>query len=120
MYTFTTTTFDLFNDNKNILILLIIIGGFSLLYGLIKEKIIESTSILIMLITCFVLYIYFKKKYSKKIKKLKRQSIKTNMLDLLCNENNNENENICKEYKTARLNYNIIKDLLLKQYSFIS
>lgn len=103
-------------NNKNILSLMLIIGIFTLLYGSIKEKIVEPTSILIMIITCFFLYIFFKKKYNKKIKKLKRKSSNNNILELLCNKENS-NTKICKYYNNATKNYNNILDILIQKYS---
>ena len=80
-------TFFLDLDITNFLIVLVGVGAFALLLGAMNQSIVTAQSIVIAVITTVIVYVYFKKEYSRKIKKLKLKNKllkKDSILDELC------------------------------------
>lgn len=114
---------NLFNYNENsikmLLFFTIIMAGISLLYGSIKENIINSTSIVVMLITGFSMYIIIKRQYKNKIKDIKRNlEICKNptIMDKIC-ENHKSNKK-CKIYNRAKKEFYNISNVLVQNINF--
>lgn len=112
------------NQLKFILIFVLIAAVLSYLHGMIKENIINGTSIIIIFITFILTYFYIKKLYSKKYK-LMRNKInslsKPTTLDNLCiNDNliNENNKKLCIKYINAKKNFYDISDFLLKNFKY--
>ena len=83
-------------DITNMLIFLVGIGIFALLMGAMNQSLITSQTIITSLVTTVIVYIYFKKEYSKKIKKLKLKNKmlkKDTILDDLCANKSTRNQN---------------------------
>ena len=112
------------NQIKFLLIFILIAGILSYLHGMIKENVINGTSIIIIFITFILTYFYIKKLYSKKYK-LMRNKInslsKPTTLDNLCiNDNliNENNKKLCIKYINAKKNFYDISDFLLKNFKY--
>lgn len=112
------------NKIKFLLIFILIAGVLSYLHGMIKENVINGTSIIIIFITFILTYFYIKKLYSKKYK-LMRNKInslsKPTTLDNLCiNDNliNENNKKLCIKYINAKKNFYDISDFLLKNFKY--
>tara|TARA_Y100000385_G_scaffold163306_1_gene169253 strand:+ start:17392 stop:17802 length:411 start_codon:yes stop_codon:yes gene_type:complete len=112
------------NQIKFLLIFILIAGILSYLHGMIKENVINGTSIIIIFITFILTYFYIKKLYSKKYK-LMRNKInslsKPTTLDNLCiNDNliNENNKKLCIKYVNAKKNFYDISDYLLKNFKY--
>ncbi len=110
-----------FNINtSNVLIILVFVGLISLIFGSIKESIISSQSMIIVLITIFGMYIYFKKAFNNRLKtlKMKNKVLKKNsILDDVCQIKKNSKTPLCTQYKNAKKNFYTISNLLLQQYN---
>ena len=104
-----TFFFDL--DVTNFLIILVGIGVFALLMGAMNQSIITAQSIVTAVITTVIVYVYFKKEYSRKIKKLKLKNKllkKDSILDELCASKKTRNTKLCNNYETSKRSfYNI-------------
>tara|TARA_B100001094_G_C18102427_1_gene756515 strand:- start:168 stop:578 length:411 start_codon:yes stop_codon:yes gene_type:complete len=112
------------NQLKFILIFVLIAGVLSYLHGMIKENIINGTSIIIIFITFILTYLYVKKLYSKKYKLMKNKInslSKPTTLDNLCiddNLNNENNKKVCIKYLNAKKNFYNISNSLLKNFKY--
>jgi hypothetical protein len=114
------TVFFFSLDTNSLLIFLSVIATIIVILGAAKESILSSQTIIITLISSIVLYIYFKKNYSKKLKILKNKNkiLKRNsILDDLCADKETQNKNLCDKYRYAKHNFNKISSLLLQQYN---
>lgn len=99
---------------------LVILASIALLLGMINESIITAQSLLIIIITGFILYLFFKKEYSNKIKKLKiknRLLKKNSILDELCTNKKTRKTELCNRYHTAKQNFYTISNMLLQRYN---
>ena len=113
------TKFIINMDTTTLLVSLISIGLIAILIGSMKESIINAEIIIVVLIAGVVMYIYFKKQYSGKIKglKLKNRALKNDsLLDEVCETKKNKNSDICNKYKGAKKNFYTISNMLLQQY----
>ena len=113
------------NKIKLIIIFVLIAASIAYLHGIIKENIINGTSILIMVIALGTSYLYIKKSYSKKYKIMKNKIdslSKPTTLDNLCkdsNINNNENNRkVCTKYINQKKTFYEVSDYLLKKYKY--
>ena len=107
-------------DITNMLIVLVGIGVFALLMGAMNQSLITSQTIITSLITTVIVYIYFKKEYSKKIKKLKLKNKmlkKDTILDDLCANKSTRKSKLCNSYQTSRRNFYNISNMLLQRYN---
>ena len=107
-------------DTSNMLILLLCIGGVSVIFSSINESMISAQSVIIIIITTFCTYIYFKKQFNMKLKglRLKNKFLKKNsILDDVCNSKKNSKTPLCTKYKGAKRNFYTISNLLLQQYN---
>ena len=104
---------------KVLLAFVIVLAIVALIHGSIKEDIVNSTSILIIVITAFSIYIVVKKQYNKKLMKLEKQLKiykEPTVLDALC-ENDDWNT-ACPMYNRAKKNFYKISNLLIQKYKF--
>lgn len=115
---------NVFNYNENsikfLMYFAIIMALIALVHGSIKENIINSTSIIVMLITGFAVFMVLKKNFKWKIKEMKKnlESCKNpTVMDKLC-DNDNWNDS-CIIYNKAKKNFNKISNLLVKKYKYI-
>jgi hypothetical protein len=107
-------------DITNMLIFLVGIGIFALLMGAMNQSLITSQTIITSLVTTVIVYIYFKKEYSKKIKKLKLKNKmlkKDTILDDLCANKSTRKSKLCNSYQTSRRNFYNISNMLLQRYN---
>ncbi len=101
-----TFFFDL--DVTNFLIILVGIGVFALLMGAMNQSIITAQSIVTAVITTVIVYVYFKKEYSRKIKKLKLKNKllkKDSILDELRASKKTRNNKLCNNYETSNRSF---------------
>jgi hypothetical protein len=113
-----TFFFDL--DVTNFLIILVGIGVFALLMGAMNQSIITAQSIVTAVITTVIVYVYFKKEYSRKIKKLKLKNKllkKDSILDELCASKKTRNTKLCNNYETSKRSFYNISNMLLQRYN---
>tara|TARA_B100001094_G_C17897898_1_gene654939 strand:+ start:37 stop:432 length:396 start_codon:yes stop_codon:yes gene_type:complete len=113
-------TFFLDLDITNFLIVLVGVGVFALLMGAMKQSIVTAQSIVIAVITTVIVYIYFKKEYSRKIKKLKLKNKllkKDSILDELCASKKTRNTKLCNNYETSKRSFYNISNMLLQRYN---
>ena len=113
-----TFFFDL--DVTNFLIILVGIGVFALLMGAMNQSIITAQSIVTAVITTVIVYVYFKKEYSRKIKKLKLKNKllkKDSILDELCASKKTRNTKLCNNYETSKRRFDNISNMLLQRYN---
>ena len=109
------------NQIKFIIIVMLVLATIALFHGSINENMLNSTSIIIVIISGFFLYMFFKKQYNKKIKNLKQKIKKysnPSILDSLCHKSSSNNKNLCIKYAEAKRNFNHIIQLLLEQYQY--
>jgi hypothetical protein len=109
-------------DTPTILFSLAIISVIALVIGFINESIITAQNVVIIIITVITIYIYFKKEYSIKIKKLKlknRLLKKNSVLDELCGNKKTRKTELCNRYHTAKSNFYTISNMLLQKYNII-
>ena len=107
-------------DSSNLLIILVGVGVFALLMGAVNESLITAQTTLTFIITTVMMYIYFKKEYSKKIKalKIKNKVLKKNsVLDDLCSNKKPTNTKLCNRYETSKRNFYTISNMLLQRYN---
>ena len=107
-------------DTTTILVSLIAVGILAIILGSIKESVINSQVIVVVLISSFIMYIYFKKQYSTKIKDLKTKNrlLKNDsILDELCISKKHRNSELCNKYKGAKKNFYLISNMLLQKYN---
>jgi len=107
-------------DTSNMLILLLCIGGLAVIFGSINDSIINAQSIIVIIITTFATYVYFKKQFNAKLKalKMKNKVLKKNsILDDVCETKKNSKTPLCTKYKDAKRNFYTISNLLLQQYN---
>ncbi len=107
-------------DTSSLLIFLSAVATLILILGAAKESLLSSQTIIITLVSALILYIYFKKNYSKKLKILKQKNkiLKRNsILDQLCADKDTRNKKLCGKYRYAKHNFNKISKLLLQQYN---
>ena len=114
------------NKIKFILICVLVAACIAFLHGIIKEKVISPTSIVVMVISSTCSYLYIKQIYAKKYKYMKnkiKSLSKNSTLDDLCTKDNvgdnDYNKDICGKYISTKKNFYHINDLLLKQFKFI-
>tara|TARA_Y100000389_G_scaffold141943_1_gene139883 strand:+ start:3571 stop:3966 length:396 start_codon:yes stop_codon:yes gene_type:complete len=113
-------TFFLDLDITNFLIVLVGVGVFALLMGAMKQSIVTAQSIVIAIITTVIVYVYFKKEYSRKIKKLKLKNKllkKDSILDELCASKKTRNTKLCNNYETSKRSFYNISNMLLQRYN---
>ena len=104
---------------KILLVFVIILAVVALIHGSIKENLVNSTSILIIVITAFSMYIYIKKQYNKKLMKLEKQLKiykEPTILDTLCEKD--DWNTACPMYDRAKKNFYKISNLLIQKYKF--
>lgn len=107
-------------DTSTILLSLAVISAIALVIGFINESIITAQNIIIIMVTVITIYIYFKKEYSAKIKKLKLKNrlLKHNsVLDGLCGNEKTRKTELCNRYHTAKSNFYTISNMLLQRYN---
>ena len=110
------------NYIKFLIIAVLIAAVLAFFHGAVKENIINTTSVVTIILTLCSSYFYFKKQYNYKIKslqnKLKSMS-QRGAVDSLCNKKkNSSNDNVCLKYYNAKKNYYTISNLILQQYNF--
>ena len=113
-------TFFLDLDITNFLIVLVGVGVFALLMGAMNQSIVTAQSIVIAIITTVIVYVYFKKEYSRKIKKLKLKNKllkKDSILDELCASKKTRNTKLCNNYETSKRSFYNISNMLLQRYN---
>ena len=109
------------NDNQSIkfiVILLLIAGFLALIHGSIKDNMLSSTSIVVIIITFFATYFYIRKQYAAKIRYLERRlriMAHPTILDDICNSDSSNNT--CIKYTDAKKDFFQISNLLLQQYN---
>ena len=94
-------------------IIILIIAG-------VNESILDSNLVIVSLISIFVGYIYIKKLYNKRIRKLKLKNKilkKNSVLDEICTGNTSKNRKLCRSYNMAKKNFYTISNLLLQKYN---
>jgi len=94
-------------------IIILIIAG-------VNESMLDSNIVIVALISIFVGYIYIKKLYSKKIRKLKLKNKilkKNSVLDEICSGNTSKNKKLCRSYNMAKKNFYTISNMLLQKYN---
>ena len=99
-----------------VLIFFIIMASIALLHGSITQSIVTPTSILVMTITCGVVYIYFKQQFSNKIKKMDsiiKKYRNPTILDEVCK--NNWTNMGCQKYREAKRNFYKISNIILEK-----
>ena len=112
------------NKLKFLVIFVLILAGIAFLHGIITEGVISPTSIVVMVISSSVAYIYFKRSYSNKLKILKKKIkglSKPSILDDLCDDDSNKrfsNKTLCDRYYSSKKNFYRISDVLLQQFKF--
>jgi len=107
-------------DTPTILFSLAIISAVALVIGFINESIITAQNVIIIIITVITIYVYFKKEYSIKIKKLKLKNTllkKNSVLDELCGNKKTRKTELCNRYNTAKNNFYTISNMLLQKYN---
>ena len=107
-------------DTKGMLVLLACMGVITILFGYIRESIITAQTVMILIITSMVLYFYFKKQYTSKIKKMKLQNKilkKKSILEEVCNTEREKNVELCSSYDSAKKNFHTISNMLLQKYN---
>tara|TARA_E500000178_G_scaffold352264_1_gene415317 strand:+ start:908 stop:1303 length:396 start_codon:yes stop_codon:yes gene_type:complete len=107
-------------DIKVMLILLACLGIITILFGYIRESIITAQTVMILIISSMVMYVYFKKQYSHKIKKLKLKNKilkKNSILEEVCNTERKNNVELCSSYDSAKTNFYTISNMLLQKYN---
>ena len=90
----------------------------ALIYGSIQGGMINVSGFLITIFISVIIYLYFQKKYKRKIQKARRKFQKINkphLLSKIC-KSKYRKKDICQKYKIARNNFHKINDLLIKQY----
>ena len=113
-------TFFLDLDITNFLIVLVGVGVFALLMGAMNQSIVTAQSIVIAIITTVIVYVYFTKEYSRKIKKLKLKNKllkKDSILDELCASKKTRNTKLCNNYETSKRSFYNISNMLLQRYN---
>ncbi len=116
---------NLFSNNlntKSILISLIGIGIMFFILGASQSNLINSHTVVIIMITTIVIYFYIKKSYQKQFNRLKTKNkiLKTNsILDDICSNDDlsKKNSSLCKKYKYAKSNFYKISNLLLQNFN---
>ncbi len=107
-------------DTQNMLVLLLAVGGLSILLSIVNENILSAQSVIIVLITVFAAYLYFKKEFNERIRELKvknRVLKKNTILESICKTKKHSKSKICNKYSEAKNNFHTISDLLLRQYN---
>tara|TARA_B100001741_G_C16531811_1_gene589887 strand:- start:1201 stop:1596 length:396 start_codon:yes stop_codon:yes gene_type:complete len=113
-------TFFLDLDVTNFLIVLVGVGVFALLMGAMNQSIVTAQSVVTAVITTVIVYVYFKKEYSRKIKKLKLKNKllkKDSILDELCASKKTRNTKLCNNYETSKRSFYNISNMLLQRYN---
>ena len=113
-------TFFLDLDVTNFLIIIVGIGVFALVMGAMNQSIITAQSIVTAVVTTVIVYVYFKKEYSRKIKKLKLKNKllkKDSILDELCSSKKTRNTKLCNNYETSKRSFYNISNMLLQRYN---
>jgi hypothetical protein len=90
----------------------------ALIYGSIQGKLLNISGFLITIFISVIVYLFFQKRYKRKIKKAQKKFQKVNkphLLSKICRSKFRK-KNICQKYESAKKNYHKINDLLLKQY----
>ena len=98
------------------IIFFIILASVALLHGSISQSIVTPTSILVMTITCGVVYIYFKQQFNDKIKRMDniiKKYRNPTILDQVC-KNNSDNMG-CQKYREAKRNFYKISNIILEK-----
>ena len=115
--------FNIFYDTMDIATILkglIYLSIVILLIAGVNESMLDSNIVIVGLISLFVGYIYIKKLYNKKIKKLKLKNKilkKNSILDELCTGNTSKNRKLCRSYNIAKRNFYTISNMLLQKYN---
>jgi hypothetical protein len=107
-------------DTTTFLILMVGVGVISLLFGAMNHSLITGQTIITAILTAVMLYIYFKKEYSRKIKKLKLKNKllkKDSILDDLCSNKKTRQTKLCNSYETSKRNFYNISNMLLQRYN---
>ena len=107
-------------DITNFLIIMVGVGVFALLMGAMNQSIVTAQSILTAVVTTVIVYVYFKKEYSRKIKKLKLKNKllkKDSILDELCASKKTRNTKLCNNYETSKRSFYNISNMLLQRYN---
>ncbi len=107
-------------NTYNLLILLLFMGVLSLILGSIQTSLFDAQSVIVMMISMFSAYLYFKKKFNTRLNhlKMKNKILKKNsILDDVCQSKKNSKTPLCTKYKGAKRNFYTISNLLLQQYN---
>jgi hypothetical protein len=107
-------------NTYNLLIILLFIGTLSLIFGSIQTSFLNAQSIIIIIVSIFSAYLYFKKKFNNRVNtlKMKNRILKKNsILDDVCQTRKNSKTPLCTKYKGAKRNFYTISNLLLQQYN---
>ena len=115
--------FNLFYDTMDVSTILkglVYISIIILIIAGVNESMLDSNIVIVALISIFVGYIYIKKLYSKKIRKLKLKNKilkKNSVLDEICSGNTSKNKKLCRSYNMAKKNFYTISNMLLQKYN---
>lgn len=115
--------FNIFYDTMDVSTILkglVYISIIILIIAGVNESMLDSNLVIVSLISVFAGYIYIKKLYNKKIKrlKLKNKILKKNsVLDEICTGNTSKNRKLCRSYNMAKKNFYTISNLLLQKYN---
>tara|TARA_Y100000385_G_scaffold240890_1_gene257023 strand:+ start:487 stop:882 length:396 start_codon:yes stop_codon:yes gene_type:complete len=115
--------FNLFYDTMDVSTILkglVYISIIILIIAGVNESMLDSNIVIVALISIFVGYIYIKKLYNKKIKKLKLKNKilkKNSVLDEICSGNTSKNRKLCRSYNMAKKNFYTISNMLLQKYN---
>jgi len=116
------TSFFFNMSTPTLLIMIIVVALFALLMSAVNESVITAQSVMIILIASTSVYIFLKKKYSKKLKnlKIKNKILKQNsILDDICSNKKNKNTDLCNKYYTSKKMFYTISNKLLEKYNIV-
>ena len=112
--------FFLILDITNFLIILVGIGVLALIMGALNQSLVTPQTLVTSIITTIMMYLYFKKQYSRKIKKLKLKNKllkKDSILDELCANKKTRNTKLCNNYEISKRSFYNISNMLLQRYN---
>ena len=101
---------------KIVIIFFIVMAIVALVHGTINEGMINPSSIIIVVVTCAATYVYFKSRFSDKIKQMEKTVHKyksPTVLDAVC-QNNYSNIG-CQKYREAKRNFYKISNIILEK-----
>ena len=114
-------TKNILNDSDNIKLVLyfsIMLSVVALIYGSLQGGMFNISGIIIVVFMSIFIYLFFQKKYKKRLRFAKKKFQKMNqpnLLTQLCNSKY-RNKQLCQQHSYAKNNYNKISEMLLQQY----